>query len=151
MWIAKLNGTTGATMAAKAFGTKGSVEPAGLATDSLGNVIAVGSLNTGVAFGSTTFAAPAGQTEAFAVKLDTNLVPSWARHWGGPAGAGAGQGMWISWPVSSGKSYYVQFKNNPSDPIWQTLGGSVTIVGTQGYFYDLAPGSSQRFYRVVAQ
>ncbi len=90
MWIAKLNGTTGATMAAKAFGTKGSVEPAGLATDSLGNVIAVGSLNTGVAFGSTTFAAPAGQTEAFAVKLDSNLAPSWARHWGGPAGAGAG-------------------------------------------------------------
>jgi hypothetical protein len=27
----------------------------------------------------------------------------------------------------------------------------VTIVGTQGYLNDLAPGSSQRFYRIVAQ
>jgi len=90
LWVAKLNGKTGATMAAKPFGTKGSVEPDGLVADSLGNVIAVGSFNAGVAFGSTTFAAPAGQTEAFAVKLDTNLVPSWARHWGGPAGASAG-------------------------------------------------------------
>jgi Tol biopolymer transport system component len=68
-----------------------------------------------------------------------------------PAGAGPGQGMWISWPIISGKSYYVQFKNNPSDPIWQTWGGGVMIVGTQGYFYDLATGSNQRFYRVVAQ
>ena len=90
MWVAKLNGKTGATMAAKAFGTKGSVEPAALATDSLGNVIAAGTFNAGVAFGSTTFAAPAGQFDAFAVKLDTNLAPSWAQHWGGPAGASAG-------------------------------------------------------------
>jgi len=87
MWIAKLNGTTGATMTAKAFGTNGSVGPAGLAPDSLGNVIAVGYFNAGVGFGGTTFAAPAGQDEAFAVKLDSSLVPSWARHWG-PAASG---------------------------------------------------------------
>ena len=66
-------------------------------------------------------------------------------------GAGPGQGVWISWPVIPGKSYQVQFKNSPGDAVWQALGGSVTIVGTQGYLYDLAPGSSQRFYRVVAQ
>ena len=67
-----------------------------------------------------------------------------------PAG-GPGQGVWISWPVIQGKSYQMQFKNSLADPTWQALGGNVTIVGTQGYLNDLAPGSSQRFYRVVAQ
>ena len=90
MWVAKLNGTTGATMAAKAFGTTGNVEPAGLAADSLGNVIAAGQFENAVAFGSTAFTTPTGQSEAFAVRLDTNLAPSWAQHWGGPAGALAG-------------------------------------------------------------
>jgi hypothetical protein len=45
----------------------------------------------------------------------------------------------------------VQFKNSLADPTWQALGGSVTIVGTQGYLNDLAAGTSQRFYRIVAQ
>jgi hypothetical protein len=66
-------------------------------------------------------------------------------------GAGLGQGVWISWPVIPGRSYGVQFKNSLAEPTWQTLGGNVTIVGTQGYLNDLAPGSSQRFYRIVAQ
>jgi hypothetical protein len=66
-------------------------------------------------------------------------------------GASPGQGLWITWPLIAGKSYYVQFKNSPSDAAWQTLAGGVTIVGTQGYLYDLPRGSTQRFYRVVAQ
>jgi hypothetical protein len=90
MWVAKLNGTTGATMVANAFGTKGLVLPNGIAADSHGNVIAAGQFGTGVAFGSTTLPAPAGVGDAFAAKLDSNLVPSWARRWGGPATASAG-------------------------------------------------------------
>jgi Tol biopolymer transport system component len=66
-------------------------------------------------------------------------------------GAGPGQGVWISWPVIAGKSYQVQFKNSLTDATWQTLGGNVTIVGTQGYLNDLAAGSSQKFYRIVAK
>jgi hypothetical protein len=66
-------------------------------------------------------------------------------------GAGPGRGVWISWPVIAGKSYQVQFKNSLTDATWQTLGGNVTIVGTQGYLNDLAAGSSQKFYRIVAQ
>jgi Tol biopolymer transport system component len=66
-------------------------------------------------------------------------------------GADPSQGLWITWPIIPGKAYHVQFKNSPGDAAWQTLGGSVTIVGNQGYLYDLALGSSQRFYRVVAQ
>ena len=66
-------------------------------------------------------------------------------------GADPSQGVWISWPIISGKAYQVQFKNSVADPTWQNLGGNVTIVGNQGYLNDLPPGSSQRFYRVVAQ
>jgi len=66
-------------------------------------------------------------------------------------GALPGQGLWISWPLIRGKSYAVQYKNDAADPDWQTLSGSVTIVGNQGYFFDLAPGNDRRFYRVVAQ
>ena len=64
---------------------------------------------------------------------------------------GPSQGLWISWPLIPGKTYQVQFKNSPGDAVWQSLGGSVTMVGNQGYLYDLAPDSSQRLYRVVAQ
>ena len=66
-------------------------------------------------------------------------------------GADASLGVWITWPIMSGKTYRVEFKDSPADPVWQPLGGNVTILGTQGYLYNLAAGRSQRFYRVVAQ
>jgi len=66
-------------------------------------------------------------------------------------GADPTQGVWISWPVIPDRTYRVDFKDRPGDPVWQPLGGNVTILGTQGYIYDLAVGSTQRFYRVVAQ
>ena len=65
-------------------------------------------------------------------------------------GASPGQGVWITWPVVGGKTYQVQFKDSLGDAAWQTLGGSVSIVGSQGYLYDLPAGASQRFYRIVA-
>jgi len=65
-------------------------------------------------------------------------------------GASPGQGVWITWPVVAGKTYHVQFKDSLGDAAWQTLGGSVSIVGSQGYLYDLPAGASQRFYRIVA-
>jgi len=65
-------------------------------------------------------------------------------------GGGPGQGVWISWPVVAGKYYQVQFKNNLTDPLWQNLDVPVSMVGNLGYLNDLAPGSGQRFYRIVA-
>jgi Tol biopolymer transport system component len=56
----------------------------------------------------------------------------------------------IAWPAIEGMSYQVQFKNNLTDPMWQVLNGNVSIVGSQGYATDLAPASTQRFYRVMA-
>jgi hypothetical protein len=65
-------------------------------------------------------------------------------------GVGMGQGPWIIWPVVSGKTYRVQFKNSLSDTGWQDFGGGVTIFGNQGYLNDLSAGAGPRFYRVVA-
>jgi hypothetical protein len=57
----------------------------------------------------------------------------------------------LIWPVQSGKTYQVQFKNNLTDPAWQTLPGSVTILGSTASFTDPAPAKEQRFYQIVGQ
>jgi hypothetical protein len=56
----------------------------------------------------------------------------------------------LNWPATPGKSYQVQFKDNLTDPAWQPLTGSVTLVGDRGYATDLAPDPVKRFYRIVA-
>jgi Tol biopolymer transport system component len=61
------------------------------------------------------------------------------------------QGWWLTWPVVSGKSYRVQFKDNLADPDWQNFSSGVAIIGSQGWLNDLTPGVDQRFYRVVAE
>jgi len=63
--------------------------------------------------------------------------------------APAGQNSTLLWPVLAGKTYQVQFKNNLSDPVWQTLPGNVTILGSTGYFKDNTPVNGQRFYQIV--
>ncbi len=61
----------------------------------------------------------------------------------------AGQGPTLTWPVVTGVSYQVQFKNHLNDAFWQVLNGNVTLVGNQGYVTDLAPATGQRFYRIL--
>jgi hypothetical protein len=63
--------------------------------------------------------------------------------------AGSGQNPTLIWPVLAGKTYQVQFKNNLSDPVWQTLPGSVSILGGTAYFTDPTPFAGQRFYQIV--
>ena len=55
----------------------------------------------------------------------------------------------ITWPIVPGWSYQVQYKNDVSDPGWQSLNGNVTYVGSYGFATDLSPAAGQRFYRVV--
>jgi hypothetical protein len=64
-------------------------------------------------------------------------------------GVSSGQNPTLIWPVLAGKNYQVQFKNNLNDPSWQTLPGSVTILGSTGYFTDTTPVTGQRFYQIV--
>jgi Tol biopolymer transport system component len=66
-----------------------------------------------------------------------------------PAGLG-GPGPTLTWPVSPGRTYQAQFKDNLDDPVWQNINGDVTLVGGQGYATDFAPSASQRFYRIVS-
>jgi hypothetical protein len=57
----------------------------------------------------------------------------------------------LTWPVLSGKTYQVLFKNNLTDPVWQTVPGMVTILGGTGYFTDFAPVTGQKFYQITGQ
>jgi hypothetical protein len=63
--------------------------------------------------------------------------------------ATSGQSSVITWPLASGKSYRVQFKNDLNDANWQDLNGNITLVGNQGYATDLAPATGQKFYRII--
>lgn len=55
----------------------------------------------------------------------------------------------LVWPVLSGKTYQVLYKNNLTDPAWQVLNGNITILGNTAYFTDPNPAAGQRFYRIV--
>ncbi len=56
----------------------------------------------------------------------------------------------LSWPAAPGCSYQVQFKDNPTDPIWRALNSTVTYTENQARATDQTPGASHRFYRIVA-
>jgi Tol biopolymer transport system component len=60
------------------------------------------------------------------------------------------QPLLLSWSATPGAGYQVQFKDNLTDPDWQTLAGSVTVVGAQGQIVDPSPSVTQRFYRIVS-
>lgn len=55
----------------------------------------------------------------------------------------------FSWSASPGSNYLIQFKDELENPLWQDLTGAVRIIGNQGFVVDSAPGSTQRFYRVL--
>jgi hypothetical protein len=60
-------------------------------------------------------------------------------------------GATLSWPNRPGETYQVQYKDDPNTASWQTLPGSVTVVGNRATLADPAPASSHRIYRVLAQ
>ena len=41
-------------------------------------------------------------------------------------------GIVLTWIAEAGRTYSVQYKDNLTDPVWQTLSGAPTIVGSQG-------------------
>jgi hypothetical protein len=117
LWVAKLDGATGATMAAKAFGTTGKLEADGLASDAQGNVILSGSLFAPVTFGSKTLT-PLGANDAFVTKLDASLVPIWARRWGGASGSATAGNVAVD------------------------SNGNATVVGSFNHTIDVGPGNT---------
>ena len=61
-----------------------------------------------------------------------------------------GSGPTISWQTNGLQTCQMQFNSDLSDTNWQNAIGSITTIGKQAHFTDLAPGPVQRFYRVVA-
>ncbi len=55
----------------------------------------------------------------------------------------------VSWPLAAGKTYQAQYKNNLTDPLWQSLPGNITFIGDTGYVTDPSPPPDKRFYRIV--
>ena len=56
----------------------------------------------------------------------------------------------ISWTVSPGQTYSVEYKDDLNAGNWQAVPGSVTIVGNQGCLTDTTLTAGHRFYRVVS-
>jgi hypothetical protein len=115
-WVAKLNGADGTTLAAKAFGTSGIVEPLAMALDLQGAVVLAGQIQTTVAFGAQTLT-PVGTADAFVVRLDpATLTPTWARNMGGKVAGCRGAAADSS--------------------------GNITVVGTFTQSLSVGPGST---------
>jgi Tol biopolymer transport system component len=84
--------------------------------------------------------------DAFAYDL-TGLINAFAIQIIPPAAPG---GSWtITWPVSSGRNYTVEYKDDLGDPDWHDLGSLITIVGSRASATD-AVLTTARFYRVLA-
>jgi hypothetical protein len=56
----------------------------------------------------------------------------------------------ISFPMTNGSSYQIQYKNKLSDPIWTPLGSPVSTTGSAGSVQDTITGTG-RFYRAAVQ
>jgi hypothetical protein len=86
IFVAKFDGTTGATLAASAFGALGRQTPTSIAADSTGNVYIGGAFLTSITFATGIAITSSGSTDAYVAKLDANLVPQWAHNYGGGTG-----------------------------------------------------------------
>jgi hypothetical protein len=84
LFVAQLNGSTGATITGQTWGTVGRQAPTSITTDASGNVVLGGGFNSSLPFGGTagTLTSSGGQ-DAFVAKLSSSLVPQWAHSWGG--------------------------------------------------------------------
>jgi hypothetical protein len=92
LWVAKLNGATGATISASGFGTSGKIAPSAIAADAQGNALLAGSTQVSVTFGTTTLT-PVGLWDSFVAKFDSSLTPLWARRWGSASSSTFSKGI----------------------------------------------------------
>jgi Tol biopolymer transport system component len=84
--------------------------------------------------------------DAFAYDL-SGLINAFAIQILPPAASG---GSWtITWPVSAGRNYEVEYKDGLNDPEWHDLGSPITILGPQASATDPVL-TTARFYRVLA-
>lgn len=89
-YVIKLNGATGAVMAAKASSVNSSAIGYYLAVDGSGNVYMEGAYNGSVQFGSLTAHTSSGLNDIFVVRYNSSLTESWSTSFGSPANDYAG-------------------------------------------------------------
>jgi len=82
LYVAKLNGATGAAISARTWGHMGRSNAYGLAVDSAGAIVVAGALGGNIDFGGGISITNYGWTDAFVVKLTPALVPVWAKSFG---------------------------------------------------------------------
>lgn len=92
LWVAKLDGATGATLGAQGFGSTGNIFPSALATDAQGNLLVGGRFGSAFTAGAVTLT-PVGTADAFVLKLSGTLAPTWARRWGSAGHAAISYGV----------------------------------------------------------
>jgi hypothetical protein len=79
-------------------------------------------------------------TDAFAVRVLFNLQIS-------PV-VTSGATTTLTWQVVPTRTYAVQFKNNLTDPLWQTLSANISFIGNEANV-TVPADQPNRFYRVV--
>jgi len=94
-WVAKFNGADGTFIAAKSFGTTGTVAPSALSLDPRGAVLMAGQFNSDTTFGTQLLATSGGSmssgSDGFVAKLDSSsLAPVWVRSLAAQPGKNAG-------------------------------------------------------------
>lgn len=91
---------------------------------------------------------------AYALAASTNQPPVFEAQFGFYAdysSPGAGPVPAITWPFTPGRTYSVQYKTNLTDSVWHDLAGTVTFVGSRGWFNAASsPAAPQEFYRVIS-
>lgn len=92
LWVAKLNGATGATISAHGFGANGKIVPSAIAADAQGNALLAGATAVSVTFGTTKLT-PLGLYDSFVAKFDSSLTPLWARRWGSASSSSYSKGI----------------------------------------------------------
>jgi hypothetical protein len=125
MWVAKFDGTTGATLAAAAFGSQssGSANPQGIAVATSGQVFVGGNFSGDLLIGAGM--ASAGGDDAFLAKLTSSLAPAWnAVRFGG-----SGFDKIASVATTSTGDVLVTGTVNPSSPAFRTANGGFDTTG----------------------
>ena len=82
LFVAKLNGATGAPVSALTWGTAGRSDAYGLTVDANNNIVLAGSIGAAIDLGGGISMPWAGLTDAFVMKLDSTLAPQWAKSFG---------------------------------------------------------------------
>jgi hypothetical protein len=82
LYIAKLQGTTGAAVAARTWGSGGRSNAYSATVDATSHIIVAGRLGGDIDFGGGVSISSRGLTDAFVVRLTTALQPVWAKSFG---------------------------------------------------------------------